>query len=303
MLLVVTVLFLIVAEFRWDSILQLKRADNLKKLATCRYAARAGIAHMLSLLRQASLCYGPGDSWYLFHPQSGNAAKKFYVDKEQETWYQISCEDEDGKLNLNDTELNEELPRLFQLFGYAKSRAEVFRDCLLDWQDTNNEHRLNGREEGYYQSLRPPYHCKNAPLQSLQELFLIYGLREEQPARFFGDNQGKKDLRQLATVFRQDYLVNINTSPADIMTVYLELSNEQIQTVMLQRRSLRAFQDTKEVEKIGIKKHTDRMKVTSNIFRIRAGGGTRDAPFVREIEATVQLGEKREVTFLYYLER
>lgn len=46
---------------------------------------------------------------------------------------------------------------------------------LLDWMDGDDDTRAEGAERGYYLNQQPPYRCKNAPLELLEELLLIRG--------------------------------------------------------------------------------------------------------------------------------
>jgi len=52
-------------------------------------------------------------------------------------------------------------------------------DAVLDWIDTDNLELATGAEEEFYQDLDPPRHCKNAPLDSFEELLLVHGFTPE----------------------------------------------------------------------------------------------------------------------------
>ncbi|MCF7817706.1 MAG: general secretion pathway protein GspK [Kiritimatiellales bacterium] len=52
-------------------------------------------------------------------------------------------------------------------------------DAFQDWIDGDNIARATGAEEDFYQTLDPPRHCKNAPLDSYEELLLVYGFTPE----------------------------------------------------------------------------------------------------------------------------
>ena len=52
-------------------------------------------------------------------------------------------------------------------------------DAFHDWIDSNNLTRANGAEEEFYKSLEPPRHAKNAPIDSYEEILLIYGFTSE----------------------------------------------------------------------------------------------------------------------------
>lgn len=52
-------------------------------------------------------------------------------------------------------------------------------DSIMDWIDTDSNARDDGFEEDDYQDLNPPRHSRDAPLESIEELLLVYGMTEE----------------------------------------------------------------------------------------------------------------------------
>ena len=54
------------------------------------------------------------------------------------------------------------LDRLLQELSLEKSARDIILDSIQDWRDSNEEHRLNGAESDYYQTLPVPYRSKNA---------------------------------------------------------------------------------------------------------------------------------------------
>ena len=79
--------------------------------------------------------------------------------------------DEGSKLNLNTAtaEMLELLPRMTPQLAAA----------IVDWRDSNSTISDGGAEEETYQRLNPPYRCKNAPFESIDELRLVYGMDTE----------------------------------------------------------------------------------------------------------------------------
>jgi general secretion pathway protein K len=59
-------------------------------------------------------------------------------------------------------------------------------DSILDWTSLNaTTTRLNGAKDEFYTRLRPPYYCKNGPIDDLSELLLIKGIT---PEIYWGSN-------------------------------------------------------------------------------------------------------------------
>ncbi|MDA1274616.1 MAG: type II secretion system protein GspK [Verrucomicrobia bacterium] len=75
--------------------------------------------------------------------------------------------DEASKLNLNTAtvEMLEALP------GMTSELAAA----IVDWRDSDSDPTENGAESEVYQRLTPPYNCKNAPFETVEELRLVYG--------------------------------------------------------------------------------------------------------------------------------
>jgi DNA uptake protein ComE-like DNA-binding protein len=76
--------------------------------------------------------------------------------------------DESSKLNLNTAtaEMLSLLPRMTPELAAA----------IVDWRDTNEEVSDGGAEEETYARFNPPYRCKNAPFESVDELRMVAGM-------------------------------------------------------------------------------------------------------------------------------
>lgn len=79
--------------------------------------------------------------------------------------------DEAGKLNLNTVtrEMLEMLPNMTPELAAA----------IIDWRDADSTPSEGGAEDETYLRLNPPYRCKNAPFESVEELRLVYGMTYE----------------------------------------------------------------------------------------------------------------------------
>jgi len=121
--------------------------------------------------------------------------------------FQAVIQDEAGKVNINKaTEAT-----LDTLFGDLS-----IADCILDW---HNSATVPPSQEGagseYYSTLNPPYNCKHAPFETVQELQLVKGITADtlsSPSAI-----GTTALGDLLTCYEQTYptpsgLVDINTA-------------------------------------------------------------------------------------------
>lgn len=115
--------------------------------------------------------------------------------------YSFRIEDEDGKIDIN-RQRRTVLVSLLREAGHVPGQErDTIVDSILDWVDSNREHRINGAEEDYYRGLDPPYSCKDGPLDVEEELLLVRGMREEY---LFGGEEGEMSylpLREFVTVY------------------------------------------------------------------------------------------------------
>jgi general secretion pathway protein K len=177
--------------------------------------------------------------------------------------------DEESRLNLNSAS-REQLMRLLQELGVERQAQDVIADSVLDWKDTNEEHRLNGAESDYYLALPVPYKSKNANFDSVEELLQVRGVT---PAIFYGTQdvtRGKcRGLVDCLTVAGNG-AININTASE---TVLAALGYPQVQIDLIKQvRQVNPYFGTGPsdlppgVPRIGILTHR------SSSFRIEATG-------------------------------
>lgn len=157
----------------------------------------------------------------------------------------ITINDEYGKINLNaliyestegaEEEVHEVLRQIVSdIFMLYLGLEEDPTDVILDWLDADDNPREMGAEGDYYESLDPPFSCKNGPMDSIEELLLLPGItpeiyfaiptqeeeEEEERQRQRSGNQEDDEgpqrvpLFQLFTVHgHPEGKVNINTTP------------------------------------------------------------------------------------------
>ncbi|MBU0964762.1 MAG: general secretion pathway protein GspK [Proteobacteria bacterium] len=114
------------------------------------------------------------------------------------TYYVVN---ESGKLDLN--KLNKPLLELFlEYMKIEPDQREVIIDSLLDWEDGDDLHRLNGAELDTYQDLDDPYIPRNGKIMDPSEFFLVYGT--EPLSGLFKANE-------IFTVHNDSGLINFNS--------------------------------------------------------------------------------------------
>lgn len=119
--------------------------------------------------------------------------------------------DESGQLPLEALD-EQTLQDLLDVIGVPFSDAEIMVDSLLDWQDEDDETRLNGAEERWYEREREDVRPSNQPLQNWEELRRIRGFRD---TFFDEDGLSNEYYRAFTSAVSLHHrgLPNINTAP------------------------------------------------------------------------------------------
>ena len=85
--------------------------------------------------------------------------------------YTYGLVDEAGKINLNSESPQDLLEMLLKLPNMTTELAT----SMIDWQDEDDDVTSGGAEGEYYLLLSEPYQCKNASLETVEEVLLIKG--------------------------------------------------------------------------------------------------------------------------------
>lgn len=155
--------------------------------------------------------------------------------------------DKNGKLNRNKIE---QLLRLIDLMNqeYAGPRIGYGLVCsIIDWTDSDDEvtylpfikHENSGAESGYYAGLTPPYKCKNAPLDTIEELLLVKGITPDVFER----------MRDYVTVYG-DGKININYASKRVIESLSEKMDPVLAQLIIDRRKMKPFDSITELRDI-----------------------------------------------------
>jgi len=159
---------------------------------------------------------------------------------------------EAGKININ-TISETTLRKLIGNLGLEVEKRDVVVDSILDWRDPDDFMRINGAENDYYQSLKEPYRCKNANLDSIEELLLVKGVT---PELFYGrkgtkaGEEGAKasvvGLKEIFSIYAPGEQVDINSASLPVLRAVLGLPNE-VAKAILKAREEKGFQNQQDL--------------------------------------------------------
>jgi len=159
---------------------------------------------------------------------------------------------EAGKININ-TVSEAMLRKLIGNLGLESEKRDVVVDSILDWRDPDDFLRINGAENDFYQSLKEPYRCKNANLDSIDELLLVRGVT---PELFYGkkgkgageDGMNASDvgLKEVFSVYAPGEQVDINSVSLPVLRAALGLPIG-VSKAILKAREEREFQHQQDL--------------------------------------------------------
>jgi general secretion pathway protein K len=186
--------------------------------------ARSGFDYALAVLFEDALnTERPFDSlrepWADSKALSDNSSSLF-----EDTAFEVHIRDLTGRIQINalvnrkgeyNTDQKDLLTRFLSLerFGLEAEEVDNLVDAIKDWMDRDEEVTKFGAESAYYQTLEKPYLCRNAPLESLEELLFVRGMTRE---LFYGSGE-KPGVSGFLTVYG-DGKVNINTADPVVLS-------------------------------------------------------------------------------------
>lgn len=183
-----------------------------------------------------------------------------------------------------------------------EEQAQRLVDALVDWLDPDDRESDFGAESSYYQTLDPPYGCRNGPIPVIEELLLVRGFT---PKLLFGDSK-RPGLAEYLTVYGRDGKININTAPIQVLRA---LSPQMTEDLALEMNDYR--RDKQNVENLAqpgwyqkmvawpgdVTLPRDIMVTRSSYFKLDSQGVFHDQR--RRVTAVVERDKKNEVTVIY----
>ncbi len=231
----------------------------------------------------------------------------------------INITEESGKLNVNllkdkNGNLNrtriDQLLRLIDLINkeYAgRSNIGYGLVCsIIDWTDSDDKitylpfikHENSGAESGYYARLAPSYKCKNAPLDTMEELLLVSSVTPDVFDR----------IHDYITV-HGDGKININCASKRVIESLSEKMDPVLAQLIIDRRKIKPFDSITELRDIPgmtdsvyytIKK-TATVNPKERYYHVAARGNV--GHFSREISAILEKNVKtKNVDVILYKE-
>jgi general secretion pathway protein K len=311
-LLIVLVLTVIILEFSFSTRVNLHMADNCYRSQQALDCADAGVNVAIATLTTHEDIISDEAVAELLTGKTGVQLPAGYCT--------VRVEEENGRINVNQLRSGEgesARPRIDQMlrlidvlngkYGLEAPISYSIVPAIIDWIDSDDditylpfiERENKGAEEDYYEELPSPYLCKNAPLDTLDELLLVKGMTPQIFLGFPGDESAGLEpvpgMREFLTVYG-DGRIDINHAPADVLESLSENITTEMASAIVEQRTLVPFESTQQL--LGIPGITPdvfariRGLVTVNpplrYFRVTATGVAGD--FKRSVRVVLSIG-------------
>ncbi|MFA5689384.1 MAG: hypothetical protein WC959_09600 [Kiritimatiellales bacterium] len=194
---------------------------------------------------------------------------------------------------------------MFEMAGIPNTRWDEMIDCLEDWQDENELHRLNGAESDDPFYRERGYECKNAPVDMVDELLLIKHWSEEVLYGTPADEKTETPIIGIGKFLTTwgDGKVNPNSAVRDVLYT-MEINEEMIEAILELRLGPDGEADTEDdglgqadFDAIGL----DPAKFTMKPEYVSITSVGKVADVEKSISCIFKLGEK-ELAPLFWLE-
>ena len=178
--------------------------------------------------------------------------------------------------------------------------------AIIDWIDTDDEvtslpfvkHKNMGAESSYYRRSSPPYKCRNAPIETIEELLQVKGMSPEVLDR----------LRDCLTVYG-DGKININSVSKLMLESLSEEMDATLARIIIERRRLKPFESVDELLELPGMSDSLYLSISKTLtvdpkgeyYKVTVRGGV--DRIVRTVSAIIRTNEKtRNVEVVLYKE-
>lgn len=209
----IVVVVLSLAAYRYSDMMmsEFRATDRIHKNVEAKALADSGIQYTIALLSDkkaitGTLANNPYDNESVFkdHKISDDAKGRFSIvtidyaaDSTTGTLpHKYGVSDESGRININ--AIVKEAPQAggnaYLTLMKLPNMTDEIAYAIIDWidADDNISGTSLGAESAYYLDRQPAYRCKNAPLDSIEELLLIRGIT---PELLFGNDLNRNGRR------------------------------------------------------------------------------------------------------------
>jgi very-short-patch-repair endonuclease len=239
---VLVIVAIIVSSFAFEMQLEARMISAQRKRFKADQLALAAVE-----LAKSMLCFeeeNPADDIVYEDPWMNKAAQVAegvsvdYSEEFGDGTVSVKIDYEESRRNIR-TMTADDWKLLFDQAGIPNTRWDAMLDCLEDWQDENDLHQLNGAESDDPFYRERGYECKNAPVDTVDELMLIKNWGEEV---LYGTPKGsdtESPIKGIADQLTTWGSGKVNPSSASAEVLYsLQISEATVEAILELRNGI-----------------------------------------------------------------
>ncbi len=291
-LVVVAMLTALLSDLAFSTLVDMRLTETFRDSTRAYYLAKGGVNAGRMILQADTNSYDTlNELWsrgVVNYPVADGAS------------ITIQIEDQDGKLAINSMVSGNNpqaimIDRFYRFLlamdlGDLGDPAELTA-ALIDWLDEGGDPYTEihtdgqnipvaGAEDIYYQGLHEPYHCKNGPLETLEELSLVKGFTPEIV----------KLISPQLTV-NNNVKININTASAEVLMSLDLLIDRDVALTIIDYRQTEPIKTVAQLEDVIAPQYYTVLKTLANLEQL----GTTSRGYRIESSALVNDGTRRLV--------
>lgn len=296
---VLLVLAILIGTFAYDMRIESEVTAYARNRYKAEYLARAGVEWAKLALAKKVADPGEGGELVLQEGDDEELAVAALnisrgvgvsgVKKELgEGTFELSMLPEEGRRNVNKLE-DADWEEVLDQANVPEELWPELIDCFNDWIDQGDEMRLNGAEsdDSFYKDRG--YKCKNAPLDTVEELLLIKGFHE---GIVFGQPSEDPDEPPLLGIAPWlttwgEGKVNVNTASAEVLLTIPDIEQESVDEILERRNGVDGDPNTMD----------DGIKDLGQIPGLTAAMSERLTVSERKYVRVISMGEVNDVRY------
>jgi len=248
----VMLLSVLLLGFNYESRTNLNVVDGVRKSEQTLNCARAGLNIAIAIIRDTNDIHTSKTLLDLLSGEKtfavGDGECSITITEENSRLNVNLLKDKDGKLDRTRTE---QLLRLIDLLNREQTGHSHISyglvSSIIDWTDSDDEvthlpfiQRENmGVESSYYSKLQVPYRCRNALLDTTEELLLVKGITQEVFER----------ICDYVTVYG-DGRINVNSASRQVIECLSEKMDVVLAQMIIDRREFNPFDNITELRDV-----------------------------------------------------
>lgn len=237
---VLMILMVMNLQLSSDSLYAAKYLSRLQHRESSYYVARSAYQSAIRLMKLGDMKGEKYDS------QKSLWAQDFPELELDEGTIKVRIEDENRRININNVKKDEKHTGQFTRLFRNQEIDTNFVSALKDWMDEDSDATTPGGSETMKDSKLP---VKNAPFDSIEELFYINNFKSEWYDASVKLGEARPGLKDLLTVYG-DEKINVNTAGVDVLMSLDDSMSREMAAEIISRRKENPIKELSKLSEV-----------------------------------------------------